>query len=409
MPEPDQFRGLSDGDVREVPVTDVGHPLADRIGTTADGTDWVATETRSAVVHLSPMRLNFLWTALRDGRRPMLISDERSRLTPSFARAWRLAGGAWVVRETTGAVRNGFDGRRLEQIEDVWSLDAPRGPDEVAVNFLRPVQAQAFQLTVIIALRHPARESTVLGAALEQLTETISIVLGGMGGSSGPGSGRGTFDVNPRVWGLHEPAGARWDRAALTAVIREHMPDETAAFVAGPGLRAMLSGQRTEHGVEEIVHATVGLGQPTQAEFDRLRFELSVTLQRLAESLMPLVAMLLVRPGPTDLLVPPYLSASPVPLSLLIGAPAVRSFGLDPEELGNRFGARAVGRPKIPALLFDLGALEPAAWTRLDAILGRLDPDKLNEALGGGVAGLRAGQLDRPSRAEPEGGADVQP
>ena len=400
--EPDQFLGLTEGDFRQVPVADISHPLADRVGTAADGTDWVATETRSRVVHLSAMRLNFLSLAIRDRRRPVLISDELSRLTPSFSRVWRLAGGSWVVRETTGAIRNGFDGRRLEQIEDAWSLPVPREVDEVSVNFLRPVPAQTFQLTMMMTLRHPARDSTVLGAPLEQLTETVGRVLGTT-------EGAGQVDVGPRVWGMYEPAGAPWDRGVLTEAIREQMPEEASAFVAGPGLRATLSAQRTRHGVEEIVHATVALGQPTEAEFERLRVELSLTLQRLTESLMPLVAMLVVRPGPADLLVPPYLSAPPIPLALLIGAPGVRAFALDPDELRNRFGARAVGRPRIPALLFDLGALEPEAWLRLDAILGRLDPDKLTESLGGGQAVLRAAQLDRPNAADERGGTDEQP
>lgn len=396
MSEPDQFLGLTDNDFRQIPVTDIGHPLADRVGTATDGTEWVATETRSTVVHLSATRLNFLTMAIRDGRRPIVISDELSRLTPSFSRVWRLAGGCWVVRETTGAIRNGFDGRRLEQIEDVWLLPVPRELDELSVNFLRPVPAQTFQLTLMMTLRHPARDTTVLGAALEQLTETIGRVLGT--------SDDVPVDVGPRVWGLYEPAGARWNRLALTESIREHMPDETAAFVAGPGLRATVTAQRTQHGVEETVHATVALGQPTQAVFDRLRVELSLTLQRLTETLMPLVATLLVRPGPADLLVPPYLNAPPIPLALLIGAPGVRSFALDPDQMRNEFGARAGGRPRIPALLFELGALEPEAWLRLDAILGRLNPELLATALGSDQTALLAAQLDRPTPAE--NGAD---
>ena len=56
----DDKQSMTDFAFRDVPVTEIGHPLADRVGTTPDGAAWVATETRSRVVHLSAMRLNFL-------------------------------------------------------------------------------------------------------------------------------------------------------------------------------------------------------------------------------------------------------------------------------------------------------------------------------------------------------------
>ncbi len=105
----------------------------------------------------------------------------------------------------------------------------------MSVNFLRPVPAQTFQLTMMIdaAPSGPGKYGAGRGAGAADRDDRHA--LGGWAGSIGTGSGLGTFDVGPRVWGLYEPAGAPWDRAALTAVIREHMPEETSAFVAGPG------------------------------------------------------------------------------------------------------------------------------------------------------------------------------
>ena len=375
---------LSPRDFREVPVTQVGHPLADRVGEVGDaargGWSWVATETRARTVFLNAMRLNFLATAIRDQRWPVLISDELTRLTPSFARVWRLAGGQWVVREAQNGLRDGFDGRQLDQIEDVWRLAPPRSVDEISVNYLRPVPADALQFTVIITQRHPARESAVLGGGAELVARAIT-------------------NAPPRAWGVQEPAGNPWRRDDLTATIREQMPDEASVYLAGPGLTGSVGGRRTDHGVEEIIHLTLAVASPTNAHTAALRSALGAALRRLAEIGMPLVAVAMARPGPADLLVRPQLVPTPIPMSLLVGPPAVRGLRLDPERMRAQFGAQIVGRPRIPALSFDMGPLEPQAWARLDALLGSFEPDLLAEALGVGAEALRSAQLERSDHA----------
>ncbi|MDN5725504.1 MAG: DUF6177 family protein, partial [Propionibacteriales bacterium] len=75
----------------------VGHPLADWVGAGLDGTSWVATESRGRVIGFTRMRANLLATALAEGRRPLLITDELSVLTPAFARIWQQGGGSWTV------------------------------------------------------------------------------------------------------------------------------------------------------------------------------------------------------------------------------------------------------------------------------------------------------------------------
>lgn len=379
---------------REVPVVGIGHPLADRVG--GVGADaWVVTESRAPVVHLNPARVNLLATGARDGRRVVLVTDEHSVLTPVLADVWRQAGGSWVVREVGGGLRNGFDGRRLPALEDAWRLPPPTTVDELAVAHLRPVTTDALQLTALLSSRHPARDSTLLGAPVASMTEAV-------------------LGQPPRLWGTHEPLTSAWDRRALTRAVRERMPAETAVFTGAPGLAAVVSAQRTRHGVEEITTAHLALVRPSPSDLDRVRARLSDALQRLAETSMPLVGLLLARPGRSDLMVPPLLVAPQIPLVLLVGAPAVRSFGLDVAGLRERFGAQVVGRPRLPALLFDLGGFEPEAWRRLEDVLAVFDPELLRRALGLAASPFstlarKPGQDRGPGVPGAGGGVDAQP
>ena len=65
-------------DMREVPISNIGHPLVDRVGTGPDGQVWWLTESRASVIHLSPLRLNLLARAAELGRRIALVTDELS-------------------------------------------------------------------------------------------------------------------------------------------------------------------------------------------------------------------------------------------------------------------------------------------------------------------------------------------
>lgn len=371
--------------MREIPVTDIGHPLVDRVGSGPAGVAWSITESRAPVIHLNPARVNLMGRALEQGRRLVLVTDENSRLTPVFSLVWREAGGAWVVRAAGSGLRDGYSGRALATIEDVWSARPMTSIDDVAIGYLRPTRLDAMQITAIVSVRHPARSSTVLGEALEGLAAAV-----------GP---------DPLAWAPHEPVGAPWDRIKLTGLIRSQMPDETAVCVGGPDLAALISAQRTRHGIEELTHAVLGVGKPSLEEFAVLRNHLDDVLRSLAATSMPLVALLLARPARHDLLVAPFLPPPPVPLSLLIGPPAVRSFDLDPVAMADRFGAERVGRPRVPGLLFRLGPVVPEAWLRLDEILAAIDPAKLAEALGRVKVTLdreRAGSgTDGGDRAEP--------
>ena len=360
---------------------DIAHPLADKVGQADDGTRWVATETRSRIVHLNAARMDLLAVAARDGRRPVLISDELTSLTPACSRLWQQSGGSWVVRQNDGGLRNGYGGRRIDRIEQAWTEPLPRDVDDFAVGFLRPSGADILQVSTIVGLRHPAREATLLGGPLELLNE---LVLGG----------------GPLAWGATEPVGEAWNRNRVTDAIRAEMPRLTAVIAAGPNVSATIAAQRTRFGVEEIEHIVTGIGTPDEARLAAVRARHADVLRRVAETGMPLVGFQLVRPGRRDLTVPPYLLPPPAPLALFIGAPAVRSFGLDVALMRERHRAEVVGRPRLPALLFDLGPAGLESWRRLDRILDGLNPQLLQAALGMGAGSLAE------VRAEAPGGDD---
>ena len=121
-----------------------------------------------------------------------LVTDELSCLTPAFAEVWREAGAAWVVRSPNG-LREGFTGRRLSEVGEVFIASAIRSVDDVDLGFLRPAPATAVQVLAIISLRHQARLTTILGGPMTELAKITS-------------------GATLQVWGAHEPAGNPWRR-----------------------------------------------------------------------------------------------------------------------------------------------------------------------------------------------------
>jgi hypothetical protein len=352
--------------VREVALGPVPHPLLD-----FGDEGFAATETRAPVVFLCAGRVSLLAHAAEANRRAVLVTDELCLLTPALAAVWREAGAGWVVRSHSG-LREGFTGRRLIAVGDVLVTPPVRDIDDVDLGFLRPTVADAVQLSVIVSLRHQPRSGTVLGGPAAQLAELVT--------------GR-----PPRVWGPHEPAGQRWDASELTRFARTQMPGPVLLVSAGDGFAANLFVQRTAQGVEEITEAQLSLGVPSTVAFADQRTRILTWLADLAATAMPLVGLVLARPGRADLLIPPRLTHPPTPLALLIGPPGVRALGIDVDAMVERFGGLRVGRPRIPGILFPLGTLGEPTWSRLDTILSAIGGEQVSELIG-----LSPRHLERP-------------
>jgi hypothetical protein len=343
--------------MRELSTAAVTHPLVD-----FGGESFVATESRSPVIFLTAGRVSLLAAAAAADRRVVLVTDELCLLTPAFVEVWREAGAAWVVR-SPGGLREGFSGRRLSEIGEVFTVAGVRSVDDIDLGFLRPTPATAVEILVVVSLRHRARSSTLLGGPIATLSELLT-------------------GQSPAVWGAHEPAGNRWDREQLTTFARAQMPGPTLLVSSGERFRSSLVIQRTDHGLEEITEAHISLGVPSTVSFEEKRAQLEAFLAQLATTGMPLVGLVFARPGRDDLLTPAFLQQPPSPLALLIGPPGVRGLEIATEQMVQDFGAVTVGRPRIPGLLFPLGSLEDPTWSRLDAILAAIGRDRVGEVLG---------------------------
>ena len=349
--------------MREQSLSAVRHPLLDFGGAlVADGPAYAATESRSPVIFLNAGRISLLAQAQHEGRRALLVTDELSCLTPAFAEVWREAGAAWVVRSPNG-LREGFSGRRLSEVGDVFTASPIRSVDDVDLGFLRPGPATAVQLMAIISLRHQARLTTILGGSIAGLAKIAS--------------GRA-----PGVWGAHEPAGNRWHREDLTTFAQSQMPGPVLVVAVGTRFRSTLTVQRTSAGIEEITEAHLSLGVPSTVAFEDHRSRMIGYLADLAQNAMPLVGLIMARPGRDDLLIPAFLQHPPTPVTLLIGPPAIRALDVSVDQMVRHFGALRVGRPRIPGLIFSLGSLGEVTWPLLDEILMSIGGDQVNEVLG---------------------------
>jgi Family of unknown function (DUF6177) len=352
--------------MRDLSLSPVRHPLLDFGGTIGDhagsGAVYAATESRSRVIFLNAGRISLLAQARDEGRRLALVTDELSLLTPAFAEVWREAGASWVVRSPNG-LRDGFSGRRLSEIAEAFTASGISGLDDVDLGFLRPTPATAVQVMAVISLRHRARSSTILGGPIFGLAKIAT----------------GTA---PRTWGAHEPTGNLWNREDLTGFAQSQMPGPVLVVGVGAGFRSTLTVQRTSAGIEEITEAHLSLGVPSTVAFEDHRRRLLAYLSDLAQSAMPLVGLIMARPGREDLLIPPFLQHPPTPMALMIGPPGVRALGISIDQMRRQFGAVQVGRPRIPGLLFSLGSLGDSTWPALDAILSAIGSDQVNELLG---------------------------
>ena len=343
----------------------VRHPLLDfggHIGDRSGGTAYAATESRSPVIFLNAGRVSLLAQAQQEGRRVALVTDELSCLTPAFAEVWREAGAAWVVRSPNG-LREGFTGRRLSDVGEVFTASGIRSVDDVDLGFLQPAPATAVQVLAIISLRHRARHTTILGGPAEELAKI-------------------TNGVTLQVWGAHEPVGNPWRREDLTTFAQSQMPGPVLAVGVGGRFRSTLTVQRTSAGIEEITEAHISLGVPSTVAFEDHRDRMIAYLTSLAEKAMPLVGLIMARPGRDDLLIPAFLQHPPTPMALLIGPPAIRALDISVDQMIRQFGGLRVGRPRTPGLLFSLGSLEDATWPLLDEILMAIGGDQVNEVLG---------------------------
>jgi hypothetical protein len=218
------------------------------------------------------------------------------------------------------------------------------------------------QLIVAASLRHRAEAGARVGPALEAVAR--------WGGASAPAG-----------WGPHEPVEHEWDAAALTRHLAARAPDEARVLVAGPSVAGSTLTRRTDKGVEEVLQALVHLGPVAAASTDQALRRIPAELAALAEDALPLYAFVFARPGRADLTTAPFLQVPPVPVALLIGAPAVRDLAIDVPDTRDRFGALIVGRPRIPGVVLPFTGPD-GGWPALERFVDHVGRDRIRGVTG---------------------------
>ena len=397
-------RAVDPDEAVQPPRLAVAHPAVDGSDDTI-----LQHETRSEVVHLSEARSDLLRRASADGRRVVLVTDERSNLTYPMHDALVGTGGVWVVREAGGTLRDGTGGRVLDSVSAAAGGTAPGltfagtgtdpgtglvspvflrsepvgdGPD--AADVRRRLDAPlGRQLVVSVSVRHQSRRTTLLGRTTEILAEHLAgaPVLG---------------------WGVREPAIVPWDRTAFTAYARGRAPEDVRLVVVGDGFVGTVVVRRTNAGLEETTQLLLRAG-PSGSDAARAVVDaVPTTLGRLSSTLVPLFGLVTTRTGRADLLVPSILETPVVPVAMLLGPPAVRELGLDLGLLVHQHDAQVVGRRRVPGIVVPLGTFDHADWDRLAGVVRTLGADRVLAAVGG--AGQRSalddalGEVQRASR-----------
>lgn len=354
----------------------VAHPLAD-----FRHSDAIFSETRARVVGLSETRAGLLRKVTERSKRLVLVTDERSSLTPPMRAALLGTGGTWAVREAPrGKARDAITGYRVERLTEVTDPSGPLTRETISPVFLgetpdgtdpavariiehRRAAPTARLITLSLSVRHSARRTTVLGRAAELAIETLT-------------------GTPPTSWGRHEPALVPWDRTALTADARKRAPDPARLVVVGEGAIGTVLVRRTKDGLEETTTLELAAG-PSGSDAARDVVERVAGLfDALAEETVPLFLLATTRTGRADLLIPSEVQAPPVPLAMLLGPPGVRQLKVDLDEAAHRFDAVRVGKRRLPGLRFPLGTFDHADWGTTSEVVRWLGADDVLAALG---------------------------
>ncbi|MER6812112.1 DUF6177 family protein [Spirillospora sp. NPDC000708] len=265
-----------------------------------------------------------------------------SRITLPLRLALNGTQARWVVQDADDGYYDGLSGLPLDWDGNGFVLAERARTGGLSATFLRGPEDADLGHHVVVDLRvvHDATEELVLGSAIEEL----ALALAG---------------AAPAGWGAGEPAVARWDRAALTALCRSRAPRPTwLVFTGGHGEPGPLFGgavrvSRVDAGVKEEITLVVSPPEDTWSP-DALD-----ALESLADrhagniELSTLTAHW--TPGRPDLTYPARLLGVPLPLAMALGPVGVAEAGRE-RVLSAAAKGRLIGDPT-----------EPGAWYTFDA------------------------------------------
>lgn len=326
-------------------LADFAHPFVDHV----DGT-LACIESRVDHVVLSEGLADALVSITGAGLVPVLIT--RPEATLSYLARYHLAaaGGVWLLRAGREHLVDPVSGAFASAVE---TLVANRG------SVIRAdVASGTPRLVVAVSTQAPADEQTVLGGVVDILSSRLAATA-------------------PACWGAHEPMTLAWDPAAYTAASRAWMPGPVRWMIADADGRARFTAtvRRTAGGVEETLTGIL-LGRcSAPAELATMAVD---ALTALAESVStPLFGTVAWQGGRDDLAYDATPVAPPEPLAAIVGPRAVRALAPDLDALARDFGARAVGRSRMPSLVVGFDRLRQTPRDAAVAFAEALGTDQI--------------------------------
>lgn len=341
----------------ERPTFKMTHPMLDaQIGDRAR-----ITVLPGPVIALTEPLADLLHRTAGSSQRTILVVPERSTVTPAFDRLTDATGTIVLVQE--GATYRELRSGRL--IHDVGQTLEVLAEPQLTVSPRHLVQVDVVPvLTVSISAYHPARRTTQLGGVVEMVAEHL-------------------LPDAELSWGGYEPAGAFWDRDALTRFSRAHMPT-VHLVVAGHANHGTLTGtvtvSRTGNGLEEYVELNVAAGTPVTEYRDRAM----ALFRAVSERAKPQFALAMRTYARADTSLPVTVRRPPTPLAVLIGAPGIRQLGVDAAQVASAHGGETTGYGRRRGLLVPLESNFDADWDPLLDLVRTLDGDagNVSRALG---------------------------
>nr|WP_221471816.1 DUF6177 family protein [Amycolatopsis umgeniensis] len=295
-----------------------GHPGADRATSEA-----LVVEQFRAVVPASTWLIDAARNAVESGRTMQLVTGTRSGLTYPLESLLADARAGWVVREDSGAYRDGFLGLALD-----W--DGTRFVPEAGATIPTPREYSpgSGDLEVRITTSYPAGEPLRLGRSTEIATRALT------------GAG-------PVGWGVAEPVTEPWSTSDIAAHCRLRVPRPVSLVVVGEGVTGRLQVSQVDDDVVEELR----LSGPAAGSVDTHRIE------ELAADCAGTVTRLVVaaHPGRIHGVRTPVPAPPALPYGVLFGHELVSAFGV----------AHARRTPAARVKLLGTGPRK-AVWCRFD-------------------------------------------
>ncbi len=295
-----------------------GHPGAD--STTSEA--FVAEQFR-AVVPASTWLIDAARNAVESGRVLQLVTGTRSGLTYPLESLITDARAGWVVREDSGAYRDGFLGLAL-----AWNGVRFVPEPGATIPAPRKYSPGSGDLEVRITTSYPAGEPLRLGRSTELAMRTLT------------GAG-------PAGWGVAEPATEPWSTSGISTHCLLRAPRPASLVVVGEGVTGRLRvSQVDDDVVEELRLSGPAAGSVDTRRIEDLAAECAGTVTRLVVA---------AHPGRihglrTSVPAPPAL-----PYGVLFGHELVAAFGV----------AHARRTPAARVKLLGTGSRK-AVWCRFD-------------------------------------------